>query len=540
MDPPRQSLRFKVKRGELRPENVPPRPNSPKKTRRKKTNVGWLPKIREETEHNIEAEATSSNANASNSNNEGSPEPPVVREPRPRPRPEPRPPSARALALQTRRREAEAQARIAENTRRREKYFKPGHILIIEGHAEAIGPDVYRLKDNEFYTTPTLCGYETIVDPKEQYDFVTSQPQIRIPTQHNTSFFNKKNNYFTQSYTQQRQMYGYFRKEYGAYKMYVPFTSASGSHSIYNTHIQPFSVFKIEKENFTIPTPHTFTLTYKTHTKTYDEYDDSSKFTLYSISISGVLQSHRSHSKTRELLQDPDLRATSRSIVEIFSIDGGLADHNTYLYILLPNTMVDKKVLPATRTINPLINYIRDAIVAVYKDSLLSLEDLYGPDVRIDDLLTKSIPMSVLYPKIHDALPDQSAPMLVINKLCRYHDANMTYPNSNNSMNTRSVNPRFLAATNRGFRMKRHGKILLRNTIRQINTRPRYRTFKRIEPHTQHEILKLFIQRKRITHEKYIRSPEATINILALSSGLTKKLWRTFLASLDKSEFAAP
>lgn len=90
MDPPplpRQSLRFKIKRGELQPENVPPRPNSPKKTRRKKTNVGWLPKIREETEQNLEEETTSSNTTISNSNNEGPRE--LVEPPEYGPRPVP-------------------------------------------------------------------------------------------------------------------------------------------------------------------------------------------------------------------------------------------------------------------------------------------------------------------------------------------------------------------------------------------------------------------------------------------------------------------
>lgn len=509
--------------------------NSPKNTRRKNTNVGWLPKIREETEHIIEAEATSNNTSASNSNNEG---PLVVREPRPRPVIERRPPSARALALQTRRREEAIQASLEEHTRRREKYFKSGHILLLAGHADAKSPDIYELKPNEFYTTSTVCGYVGYTYRDHDYNFITSRPQIRIPTSSNTSFFNTSTkNYFYQARSMQQNAAGKIYKEYGAYKMYAPFSSAVGSHSIYNTNIMPCAYWEIKE--LTVPSPHAFTLNYNGHTKTYDKYPDTSNFNIYKISVSGVLQSHKARSKVEEVLRRPDLLAVSEQIVAHFSIPPHEVYHDYYFYIFVPHKLLNLKILPELHLDNPLITYTRNAIISMYEDSILSLEELYGADVTLHDLLTKTIPLSTLYPKIHAKLADQSAPMLLINNLCREHAPYAEYIiNSNSNADPRSHDIRFLRTTQRGKRMTQRGKSLLHRTIR--NTIPRYMAFKSINPASQHEILKLYVQRKHITHEKYHSSPEAAIKLLALSSGLTQKTWRNFLADLPKEEFAAP
>jgi hypothetical protein len=536
--PPRRAARFKLKRGELRPEDVPPPPNSPKKTRRKKTNVGWLPKIREETEHNLEDEATSSNINSPNSNNEGPRELVEFPEYRPRPRPELRPPSARALTLQTRRREAAIQASLEEHTRRRNRYFKNGHILSLAGHADAKSPDTYRLKPNEFYTTPTVCGYVGYTYKSDDFDFITSRPQIRIPTSSNTSFFNTNTkNYFYQKRSQQQNVSGKIYKEYGAYKMYAPFSPASGSHTIHNTNVMPCAYWEIKE--FTIPTPHEFTLNYNGHTKTYDKYPDTSNFNIYKISVSGVLKSHNGHSKVETYLQRPDLLEVSKQIVAHFSIPRIEVHHDYYFYIFVPHKLLNLKILHELHLDNPLITYTRDAIISMYQDSVLSLEELYGADVTLNDLLTKTLPLSTLYPQIHAKLDDQSAPMLLINNLCREHTPYAEYIiNSNSNVEPRGYDLRFLRTTQRGQRIAKRGKSILHHTIR--NTVPQYMAFKRIAPPQQHEIMKLYVQRKHITHEKYSRSPEATIKFLALSSGFTQKLWRTFLVSLDKSEFATP
>lgn len=427
---------------------------------------------------------------------------------------------------------------MAEHTQRREAYFKKGHIFLLAGHADAKSPDTYRLKPNEFYTTPTLCGYVGYTYRSEDFDFITSRPHIRIPTPSNTSFFNTSTkNYFYQKRSEQKNATRKLYKEYGAYKMYAPFSSAPGTHTIYNTHIMPYAYWEIKE--FTIPSPHEFTLNYNGHTKTYDKYRDTSNFNIYKISVSGVLQSHHGHSKVAEILQRPDLLSVSQQIVEHFSITPGDVLHEYYFYIFVPHKLLNLKVLHGLYRDNPLISYTCDAIKAVYEDSLLTLEELYGPDVTLNDLLTGVLPLSTLYPQIHAKLADQSAPILLINNLCREYSPNAEHIiNSNSNADPRSFSLKHLRTTQRGQRMARRGKSLLYRTIR--NTVAKYTPFKRIHSDAQREILKLYVQHKHITHEKYRRSPEAIIKLLAMSSGLTQKLWREFLATLPKSEFATP
>lgn len=429
-----------------------------------------------------------------------------------------------------RRRKAEEEANAARQTQ-----FKYDHIFELAGHGSSEAQDIYVLQDNEFYTTPVICGAGGAVGSDKWYTFVTSKPTIHIPTPTNANFFGNSYSTYLQGITIQQLYkngvpYDKLVYEHHAYKMYVPFASERGSKTIYNTSVQLFDTKHFESSK---PADNTFTFTYGDVSKTYtdDELDD---FILYKISISGVLPCNKLLSNVELALINPSLKTASATIMRSFL--PGVND-STGFFVCIPPDYDDIIYTPTGDYDDPLVMYLRDVVTAVYSDSVLTPNELYGDDITFRDLWN-TIPMSELYPKIRATIHDDE-PMIVVNRLCRDYSGWPEYiVNSNENVNLRSFMKRY-GKTVRGKRMR----------TRMLSNLKKYtkRTYgKHIPLSAKHnddkynEIMAYVVKHKKITYAKYSASPELYIRHLAHITHIPQTRWRIFLSSLSEEEFYNP
>ncbi len=397
---------------------------------------------------------------------------------------------------------------------------------------------MYKLQDNDFYTTATVCGYLGAEYIQEHYDFIMHRPRIRIPTPRNSTFFDPQlNSFFKIPTAQTPSLRDDFIHEINAYKMYVPFSPSSGSNTIYNTLLTLFAYWRFD--SVIVPRGRNFTFTYKGLTRTYDDLDNITKFNIYKIGVSGVLPTYKGHSKTEVAFENPELLAASRAIYDFYSNPDGEKYYTVYLYICVPNTLLYVTLMSEEHNDDPLMVYMRDAVRAVYLDSILTLVDLYGEDISLKDLMTDTIPMSTLYPTIRAAVGDDE-PLLVINNLCRgYNPVDRDHiVNSNENANWRSYMPG-VRHTVRARRMEQSMRnFLISNSKLRFG---RYRSFTRLQnKDTQRDIMKKIVKHYKIRHDLYKSDPSFYVNLFAFLTKSTQILWRKFLEELPEEEFYVP
>ncbi len=146
----------------------------------------------------------------------------------------------------------------------RPETFRYDHIFQLAGHGSSSYKDAYVLKDNEFYTTPTLCGYMSSLNTDMYFNFIQSSPTIYVPTPHSTSYFGNSNTSYLRATTKQRhQIRLNLYHERDAYKMYVPFTTHKDTKTVQNTSFNPLSWWKLNIED--LDTPRDLVFSYNPH-----------------------------------------------------------------------------------------------------------------------------------------------------------------------------------------------------------------------------------------------------------------------------------
>ncbi len=435
-------------------------------------------------------------------------------------------------------------------------FFKDTHIFTLSGHGTAMIEDSYKLKSNEFYTTPTVCGTVRYLPTMRAFiNFVTRAYKIHIPTPANASFWTgfeprtSINNNFRFGLGTYNLNLDYekgtrkYVKGYSEYKMYVPFVEEVGTNTIYNTSVKLFSYWSIEK----LTTPPEFTFSYNDTSHTY-KTSEFSHYEIYTITISGVLPSGKAISKYHnELRNNKHLTDASSRIVEIFKIPvSEISDTN--LFICIPAGIPYLEIFPSKPTTDPLLAYAREAIKTVFLDSAVSLESLYGKSVTFHKLITGAFQISYLYPFIKSSLHIRDdEPMLIINNLCRTAHEPSGVSVKHTVYSNENVDPRGYMHL---FLDKPRRLKLKRNVAREELEQSLYNNDDSNIPHTEklaklsnserETIMKSLLKRHKITHIMYSTYPDWTEEYISFITGIEKGIWNTFLKTAPLSYFAAP
>ncbi len=231
---------------------------------------------------------------------------------------------------------------INRNNSNSNKYFDNSHVFVLAGHSVDIGGPRYKLKDNEYYSSPTQCGRNSTNTEESFFKWVQHNPKIKIPNESYTLNYNnfpfKQTSsvphaglptslpYFSEAATTAKIVKGEYnnsrllnlltlqKTKIDNWKIYFPESSFEKSNSIPNFSYQYFNVHNLSMLYPFVPTAYKKmpSFIYK-GIETY--ISPFSLVNLSFITLSGVLQPNM---WTEELQEEYNrLKITSNLIEDI-------------------------------------------------------------------------------------------------------------------------------------------------------------------------------------------------------------------------------
>ncbi len=319
------------------------------------------------------------------------------------------------------------------------EYFDNSRIFILAGHGIHFPVDQsYKLKPNEFYASPTRCGFITIASDLPWLIFAKSNPRIKIPTPESKSFYTLNYENFPFKTTKSIMSTNLdlqtflplpgkeFDIETNAFKMYVPFSSKEKTRTIPD---EIFQFFSFESKPHLEIRYRTFDFNGKTYVRT-----NLGNYKIGTITISGILSPNTDTSKFDEefsYLQDESdnlllsIGGFSRKhIIGIRKI--GKKFNEPYpvalpLLFLLPEYGFSESIFNDYSVSDPLLDYCKRVINLMSSLSVIKIEEFIPNKYSFGDILDTAMqPISKVFELIRNKFPeDNSKPMLLLNPLCR-------------------------------------------------------------------------------------------------------------------------
>lgn len=381
--------------------------------------------------------------------------------------------------------------------------FAPDHIFVVSGHGSHLLniPDEdkrYRLKDNEFYASSSICGYigrATTQLYKNKIKFITSEPNIIIPHNEMESFHTLGDvaQLLQTSQTENINNRNNEEKIYinPSHKIHVPFSTKIASSTIPNENINlltkwdiSFNLIKGKRNTRSGEVSKKFNFEGKSYTIS------SGKDQIWYMNISGLLNAGNEDSRSAE--QMAALKSKSDALIEALGIElpenDGLQIVVSSLVVVVPIGILYDDLLTTDYPDDPLAQYFKDAYLAVNADAIFlqgfSINHFKSEHaLTLEDIMFTSYSIADIYSIIQDAYGSEK-PVLLINDLCRNPDfknlqKSRALATGNMSPNMKA-NVRKQVLRNRAFSINESNirSYNVHNT-RRINRKPNRNTRKR-------------------------------------------------------------
>lgn len=309
------------------------------------------------------------------------------------------------------------------------KFFDSSHIFFLAGHGTDSGGPRYKLKENEFYASPTTCGRLGIGFDSQKEIFASSNPFIKIPNVKNSSSLYPLNyNYFPFRTTASVKYKPGIKKIIGSpeltnikfasndWKVYFPQSDFIKTNSIPSFEYTCFSyqsAYKPIKVDYR-DEPFQFEFNGETIIIKPGQYE------LYYLSISGAISPNSMVGTKGDVYMDRfnELYETSHLIIDKFSkYNPNISEQYGSLWVIVP---ISEPNLALYMDNNPIANYFREVVRLMFSLSFINFEN-YIKITRTTtfiDVLNTSIDSTTLFHDIRQKLGDEK-PMFILNKLCR-------------------------------------------------------------------------------------------------------------------------
>jgi hypothetical protein len=378
------------------------------------------------------------------------------------------------------------------------EYFDNKRIFILVGHGIHFPVDQsYKLKPNEFYASPTRCGFVTIASDLPWLIFAKSNPRIKIPTPESKSFYTLNYENFPFKKTKSIMSANLdphtlmplpgieFNIETNAFKMYVPFSSKEKTRTIPDEIFQFFSFES--KPDLQIR---------------YREFDFNGKkyvstklgnYKIGTMTISGILSPNTDTIKFDEefsyLQDESDKLLLSIGGFNRADIIGmrkiGKEFNEPYpvalpLLFLLPEYGFSESIFNDYSVSDPLLDYCKRVLNLMSSLSVIKIEEFIPNKYSFADVLDTAMqPISKVFEMIRNKFPeDSSKPILLLNPLCR------------SIMNTPIINTIYNARQEIGN--ETNIRSITKNTKRYKNFKNKTRRFAAANPNLNKIIPKLY------------------------------------------------
>ncbi len=331
------------------------------------------------------------------------------------------------------------------------EYFDNNSVFLLSGHSSETGSSRYKLKGNEYFASPIECGKMTTGTIMPFFEFVESDPKIKIPNiEDETSLHPLSYNDFPFSVTWSinnnslnnnvlnENLLKRKKWESDAFKLYFSQSSYKGTNTIPQLKFNFFSgksILTSEKKIFHTYNgePIKFTFNGKT------DYIQPGDYLIFDISISGVLYPNqkidRLINKIYELKEE-----YSNIIQNTFKLPNlGMY----YLYVLIPAMDVFETETDYIHSDISYYKYLKEVLLHLTSLSYIGLDywDFDNPEKRASELLFDAqMTIEDIFEFIRETKGDE--PVFLINPLCRNIPSivEVNY-NSNYETNTRGLAP---------------------------------------------------------------------------------------------------
>ncbi len=297
-------------------------------------------------------------------------------------------------------------------------YFENSHVFLLAGHGKDISNERYKLKENEFYATPTKCGRLGLVFVNDYIKFLHHNPSIKIPNPANTeSLYPLNYNNFpfkkTSSINKSNlALFGLKRKinTEDGFKIYHSNTKFKYTNTIPGTHYYYFNQHLI-KENVR---PKTYGDTAFEYGGKTDYIYSMSSYNIFQITISGAINPNTSTDSFDNALQV--LLPSSNELEKIFELKP--APPHTLTVIFSSNDQYNGELFSSNISYYKYLKYVLDLMSSLSGINYRELIDITRPDLKLFDVLTFGVSMNDLFTKLREKVGDDK-PIFVINPLCR-------------------------------------------------------------------------------------------------------------------------
>ncbi len=292
------------------------------------------------------------------------------------------------------------------------KYFDNSHVFLLSGHGIDTGKR-YRLKDNEYYASPTQCGRVSVMTSERLfYDWIVHNPSIKIPN----SSYAYTLNYTNFPFKESSQLYhniGILEKPNSSidnWKIYFPQSQSSKTNSIPSFS---FGYFNYHHDKIIIPIRITNRLfTYNGKTQILSGF-----YNISLLSYSGILQPNSMTTEFQEKVNA--LNAVSETINNDF-LDDVMSEQikNGFLILIYPISDFNSALYSSQE---PYALYLKDALDVYSSLSFIDYKDyidLENPSLKLKDVVYLQIDSERLFSDIRKKLGDEK-PMFILNPLCR-------------------------------------------------------------------------------------------------------------------------
>ncbi len=398
------------------------------------------------------------------------------------------------------------------NTPNSNAYFKNSHVFLLAGHGKDTSTERYKLKENEFYASPTKCGRLGLIQLSDYFKFLHHTPRIKVPNPaipeslyplnynnfplKKTSSINKSN----------LALFGLKRKinTEDAFKIYHSYTKFSHTNTIPGTTYYYFNQHLIKEH----VQPKIWGETRFSYGGESTSIHSINAYSIFHLTISGAINPNVNTESFDNALQT--FLPVSNELAKIFGIKP--APPNTLIFIFSSYDQISPELFSTNIAYYKYLKDIMDLMSSLSGINYRDLIDVTQPDLKLFDVLTFGIPVSDLFAKLREKVGDDE-PLFIINPLCR----------EVSSLSNMSRNM---------YRLSNNSNIesnLLRTT-RNRNKNSRYTRKRNItRRYVQHNAFKRILN---MTYQDGVPKRELKSGILANLSDIPADKWSLYVYSI--------